>query len=173
MKTSDKLISVELDDLAFLIICAGRYCTGRKSIAPHILQSIVRKYWDNLLVDPGDIGCKDLTRCFEDVQKWYPGLRDDYSYKEWYAFIAELVPIAYMIDKEAEKEACIGDPRGINVILGMLLRKDLIAPSQCEVTATFIKDKLHSEKMWIGDNDYEAEKFISLYWDELASYLHI
>lgn len=171
MNNLKKLVSVELEDLAFLILCAGRYCEGRKSIAPSVLQSIVRKHWSALLSNHRDILVRDLMKYIKGIQKWYPDIRDDYPCEERSRFIAELAAIARGV--EEDNVIFTNDSLGINVILGMLLHKDLITPSQCEAAATFIKDKLHSEKMWIGDNDYEAEKFISLYWDELATALNI
>ena len=102
MSNLTKLVSVDLSDLSFLILCAGRYCEGRKSYAPDMLRSIVRKHWDNLLTNQRDIFIRDLMRYLEDTKKWYPTIQEDYSYKEWSRFLAELAAIDRTLDAEDE-----------------------------------------------------------------------
>lgn len=165
MNNSNKLITIEQNDLSFLILCAGRYCEGRKSYAPGMLRSIVRKHWTDLSINQRDIFIKDLNRYLEDIKKWYPDIQNDYDYKEWIRFREEMTPICCTADEENYDD----DSHGINIILSMLLRKDTIKPSQCEAAYKFIKEKLDYEGMWIGDDDHEAERFISFYKDELIS----
>lgn len=165
MSNSTKLVPVELDDLAFLILCAGRYCEGRTSYAPSMLRTIVRTYWDKLLTNHRNIFIKDHVKYLEDIKKWYPDIHYDYSYKEWSRFIAELAEIDRIID--AGEDTYTDDSHGIDIILGMLLDKAAIKPSQCEAAYKVIKDKLDDEGMWVGDDDHEAERFISFYGDEV------
>ena len=169
MNNSNKLIPVDINDLSFLILCAGRYCEGRKSYAPGILQSIVRKHWEDLPINQQDIFIRDLNRYLEDIKKWYPDIQNDYDYKEWIRFREEMLPTSCISTEENYDD----DSHGINIILSMLLRKDVIGPSQCEVAYKFIKDKLDYEGMWIGDDDHEAERFISFYKAELISSISV
>lgn len=170
MKTSDKLISIEHDDLSFLILCAGRYCEGRKSYAPGMLQSIVRKHWADLSTNQQDTFIRDLDSYICDAKKWYRDFQVNYDYQEWVRFRKELIAIRNAGNNE---EDYTYDSHGVNIILRMLLSKDAIRPEQCEAAITFIKDKLYDEGMWIGDDDHEAERFISFYGDELISAISV
>lgn len=170
MKTSDKPITIEHNDLTFLILYAGRYCNGRKFTSPSRLQSIIRKYWRDLSVNQQDIVISDIDSYIDDTLRWYPDFQNDNEYQGWVRLRKELTAIRNTGNTE---EDYTDDSHGINIILRMLLSKDTIRPEQCEAAVTFIKDKLYDEGMWIGDDDHEAERFISFYGDELIESISV
>ena len=79
------LIKISKEDFGTLCICALRYCHGRRTYMPRLVQSIVEHYF-------GSLSDKDLRviaedRRFQDTQRLWG---DECDKREWEIFYEKL-----------------------------------------------------------------------------------
>lgn len=71
---------------------------------------------------------------------------------------------------ENEEEDYSNDSHGIEMIIDLMIANHMISdePKIRQIAWKLIERKLNEEGMWIGEDDHEAERFVSFFGEDMA-----
>ena len=162
----------ELEDLTF-------------KLADYLLESFIileddDEDYSNLLEAVEKILKKDAPKSntvagyYAWCRKWFMKIED-----LTYSYYNEPNPESYHSDEDEEFTA-YDDTDGIWIIINLMRKKGMLRAKGIEgrddvddghaIDAAYdlIEQKLNDEGMWIGDDDHEAERFVSFFGEEIA-----
>jgi hypothetical protein len=132
------------------------------------LFEIVKEVWKNNSNDLYIYDDVDEYECQEFFDKHYEEIKNEYMKREHDNIMAATHDDLFA--SENEEEDYSNDSHGIEMIIDLMIAKHMISdePKIRQIAWKLIERKLNEEGMFIGDDDHEAERFVSFFGEDLV-----
>jgi hypothetical protein len=129
---------------------------------------IVKEVWKNNSNDLYIYDDVDEYECQEFFDKHYEEIKDEYMKREH----DNIMDATHddLFASENEEEEYSNDSHGIEMIIDLMIANHMISdePKIRQIAWKLIERKLNEEGMFIGDDDHEAERFVSFFGEDLV-----
>lgn len=132
------------------------------------LFEIVKEVWKNNSNDLYIVDEVDEYECQDFFDKHYEEIKNEYMKREHDNIMAATHDDLFA--SENEEEDYSNDSHGIEMIIDLMIAKHMISdePKIRQIAWKLIERKLNEEGMFIGDDDHEAERFVSFFGEDLV-----
>jgi hypothetical protein len=134
------------------------------------LFDITKEVWKKDSIDLIDFMLSEVDEdeCQNFFDEHYEEIKDEYMKREHNNIMDATHDDLFA--SENEEEDYSNDSQGIEMIIDLMVAKHMISdsPKIRQIAQKLIERKLNEEGMWIGEDDHEAERFVSFFGEDLV-----